>query len=344
MRPRLHHILCLTLAPQERLDYISTSDTTHGAAVLRYLDEQRLSLASWEPSQVLRKSLAIWEADFAGKCENPVFVELAGRPETETRETRIDSGIKSGKPTEVPLWLDVQARCRKCRPCLRARRALWASRAVAELRRAPRTWFVTLTCSPREHYEMLEHARKRAAQRGRDFDALSSHERFLMRAAIIGRNLTLFLKRLRKNTKGTMRCYWTIEPHKSGLPHLHGFIHDLSLEYPIKEKAIKSAWPYGFTKVKLVEDSADASSKSAWYVSKYLAKEMSTRVRASLHYGEGIEWRNEGPSTPSLPSSNPAGSGCVSNRPPTPQPVWVMGANKGEVNELSCSVPISSGA
>ena len=71
------------------------------------------------------------------------------------------------------------------------------------------------------------------------------------------------------------------EAHKDGYPHIHLLVHEVF--QPIPKREIERQWPYGFTKVKLVQDQAAAN-----YVAKYLAKDMRTRVRASQHYGEEL--------------------------------------------------------
>ena len=88
-----------------------------------------------------------------------------------------------------------------CEECLRLRAADWRMRAISEMREAGRTWFGTLTLAPEQHHIMLSRARQRLWSGGTDFDALSPHDQFMERMTEIGKEVTLYLKRVRKGAE-----------------------------------------------------------------------------------------------------------------------------------------------
>lgn len=230
-------------------------------------------------------SLRYVEWDIAGKCRNPVLVELRGRP-----TTKAGGGVfpTEGKHMSVDMW----TKCRKCDPCLHARRLVWQDRTRFEVASAPRTWLLTLTNSPTRHARELALARRYLAKQGVDYDALPYGEQFALRSAEMGKELTKFFKRLRKNSDAPFRYLAVTEMHKSGLPHLHVLLHEQDLLRPLRKDMIQSCWGNGFSNAKLVKSTAQAV-----YVTKYLSKTKVARVRASLSYGsdERREVRTEPP-------------------------------------------------
>lgn len=110
--------------------------------------------------------------------------------------------------------------------------------------------------------------------------ALSSAQVFEELCREFGAELTLYLKRLRKNTKAKFRYLLVAEKHKSGLPHFHALIHEEE-EGGLLHAQLTSTWKLGFTKFKVVN-----AVQTAWYVAKYLAKSSEARVRASRCYGQ----------------------------------------------------------
>lgn len=218
-------------------------------------------------------SLRYVKWDIAGKCRNPVLVEMRGRP-----LTKAGGGVfpLEGKHMSVDMW----TRCRRCDPCLRARRLLWQDRGRVEYASAPRTWLLTLTNSPERHAHQLSLVRRALAKQGVDYDALAYGEQFTLRAAEMGKEHTKFLKRLRKNSAAPFRYLSVTEMHKSGLPHLHVLLHEQDWMRPLRKDMIQSCWSDGFSNCKLVESVAQAV-----YVCKYLSKTSVARVRASLGYG-----------------------------------------------------------
>lgn len=235
----------------------------------------------------------------AGKCERPHRITLEGRGDRRAIPPYLRT--KKGKQfmhphaetqrwvegkDAMPLWLDVDVRCRKCPDCLKARAALWRRRAFLEINAAQRTWFGTLTLSPESHYLAQCEAERTS---GVALSSLTEDEQFAARHAVVSRWLTLFIKRLRKKAGEGLRLMIVAEPHKNGLPHYHAFLHEQhgctlthrELLWRDKAKTIPE-WEYGdIVKWKLV----DSAPKGAWYVSKYLAKSSVARVRASFRYG-----------------------------------------------------------
>lgn len=125
-------------------------------------------------------------------------------------------------------------------------------------------------------------ASARLAARGTDLERLEGDDQSHEVAAEYRRELTLYLKRLRKNTGAMLRYLLVQEQHKSGLPHFHALIHEVNPLTPLRHAALTSQWKLGYTKFKLCE-----GPRTAWYVAKYLAKAVDNRVRASLRYGLG---------------------------------------------------------
>ena len=100
----------------------------------------------------------------------------------------------------------------------------------------------------------------------------------------MGKLLTLYFKRLRKDTGSKVRYLLVAEPHSKelvGLPHYHCLIHELAGR--VSYRQVCDQWPYGHVHAKLVEQGADHAAN---YVAKYIAKLAVTRVRASLGYGK----------------------------------------------------------
>lgn len=212
--------------------------------------------------------------DISGGCLSPVPFEMNGAPRS----------LKHGRHVRaqgLPHTLLLHVRCRKCAWCLSRRRNLWAFRGQVEIAAAPRTWFGTLTMGPTEHALMRYRASSRLTRGGVDIELLSPREQFEELCIEFGREVTLWLKRTRKATKGKLRYLLVFERHKSGLPHAHILVHDMDCNNPVRHADLASKWKLGFTKFKLCE-----ALKTAWYVAKYLSKSAEARVRASLGYGK----------------------------------------------------------
>lgn len=244
-----------------------------------------------------------WEIDVAGDCLSPVPRERVGR---EWRE-------QGGKAVHSIVY---QCPCRKCANCLKRRGAHWRFRAKAEHAAASRTWFGTLTFSPEKQVEFLNRARlfwvagkDRAGKtvpvlNPKDFDTLTADQQFGLLCKFAGREVQLYLKRVRKGgiipvdsphhidhgkRKGLhredrhdsvrLRYFLVWEAHKSGLPHAHILVHETGTE--IKHRWLKYNFTAGFCDFKLALE-----ERQITYLCKYLTKSMSARVRASIDYGQ----------------------------------------------------------
>lgn len=222
-----------------------------------------------------------WKVDYAGDCEMPFIRQVMARPSP-------DSGrwvtIAPGRPNS--LYLEVHMRCRQCISCLKARSGHWSARARVETERSRRTWFGTLTLTPEAQHHYLSIARREAQAQAEDLDAGTPGEIFAARVAAIGPEIGLFLKRIRKNSQAQIRYLCVAEEHKSGDPHFHMLIHEYG-DTPVLQSVLIAAWKLGFSHFKLV---ASTDTRVVYYVTKYLAKSINARVRASLGYGaEGTE-------------------------------------------------------
>lgn len=192
--------------------------------------------------------------------------------------------------SEVPdmtfgVTAEMEVRCRKCDNCLRTRAALWRGRAKTEIDAAPRTWFGTLTLAPEHHSRTVMLADRILRRGGERFEDLSSSEQFKWRHEMISKEITLWLKRVRKESGARLRYCLVAEAHKSGLPHYHMLVHEQAGSPPVRHKVLASQWRLGWNQFKL------SDSGAAFYVTKYLTKSSMARVRASRRYGsppEGI--------------------------------------------------------
>lgn len=214
------------------------------------------------------------EVDYSRGCVNPPVLELTGRPDVVT----VGLGIEK----LAPLFVDLQVPCRKCPVCLEHRRRLWTARGIDEVRASSRTWFGTLTIAPETRFRCGLIARSEAATRGKDYGLLSASEQFKAIERVTSREVTLWLKRVRKNSKAKFRYLLVSEAHKDGFPHYHVLVQEHGSE--VSKRVLETAWRYGFSQFRLVDGEGPVG-----YVSKYLAKSALTRVRASQRYGQAAK-------------------------------------------------------
>lgn len=162
-------------------------------------------------------------------------------------------------------YIDLHLPCRKCLPCLKRKARVWSHRATVETAAAFRTWFVTFTIRPENRLRF----RLLASRQG--------DETFAGVHRAIGKEFTLFFKRVRKNTGQPLRYCLFAEKHKDGFPHYHALIHERGAAIPRRD--IETEWVHGFTSFRLCDGSAGR------YVTKYVTKDACARVRASIRYG-----------------------------------------------------------
>lgn len=193
----------------------------------------------------------------------------------------------------MSLTVQMEVRCRACLNCLKSRAAHWRLRALAEYRAGEaagcRTWMSTLTITPARRQLILAELRRNLDWQGVDFDELSEHERFQSKHAQISKEITRYVKRVRKNSGCVLRMLCVAERHEgggqlNGEPHYHMLWHETERHKPLRQKVLNEAWTWGFSHHKLVADPRQAA-----YVCKYLSKSAMARVRASLEYGMSAE-------------------------------------------------------
>lgn len=224
----------------------------------------------------IRRSAATFEWNVSGSCSEPVGVQLDGRPEGTPRYVTVAPG------TEHPIFISLEVPCRQCPNCLRYRAGMWMHRARVETALALRTWFSTLTIAPEEQYKTLLLARAKAQGQGIIWDDLAPAEQFQRRCDAVSRQVTLYLKRVRKQSGAKLRLCLVAEKHKSGDPHFHALVHEV--KGTVTERQLSGQWLLGFSKHRLVKE--DDNHRHAAYVTKYLSKSSEARVRASLRYGQ----------------------------------------------------------
>jgi len=218
-----------------------------------------------------RESAYLTTWNVAGRCTNPFTVQLSGRGYRDVQDRYADSAA----------GIDIDVRCRQCEHCLKARAYLWTQRALQEARTHVRTWFGTLTINPGWHDHVRLLATRVKAVNGSDFDELDAEQQFAARHAIVSREITKYLKRLRKEAGTSFRYLVVAEAHKSGVPHYHLLIHEKASDRPIRYEELRTFWPHGFYQYRLVKERHEAT-----YLCKYLSKDMRARVRASQSYGQ----------------------------------------------------------
>lgn len=220
-------------------------------------------------------------ADYSGWCEGAVILDQEGYGHFRLRA----DGRYVWEPKRT---LSMKVRCRKCEGCRKERRMMWTARAAREWRQSTRTWFVTLTLRPEEHYKLQTRVRLDVRAEGGDLDTMQPRDRLERLLKAYRHEMDLYLMRLRKGLAERgwdtirFRYLWVPEPHKSGAIHFHMLLHEVSEDMAIPKTRIEEAWGRGFTKVKLVK-----SEEAARYVTKYLGKHhFEGRIRASQKYGK----------------------------------------------------------
>lgn len=236
---------------------------------VRYPGRSRVIARQDAASYLYDQQVAHRLRDPATVCSAPVVISAIGLP----------SAILDG-PDKGPVPVEMSARCRRCTGCFEHRRRLWTARALQESNAAERTWFGTLTVRPEDRFRLRMKAELRAKKRGWEpLSEMDPAEAFKKIVDEHNREITLFFKRVRKESAARLKYLLVTEKHKSGDPHFHLLLHEQSI--PIRKELLERQWPLGFSSWRLVQD-----VKSAFYVCKYLAKDAQTRVRASARYGQ----------------------------------------------------------
>jgi hypothetical protein len=217
-------------------------------------------------------STIAWEV--AGNCTAPIYREYKG-------SEMLNAGIASTSTRSrgPQMTVELHVRCRGCDNCLKARAAHWRYKCKAEIGVAPRTWFGSLTFRPELQYRATCAVELRLLARGTQLAQVGNDELFRLIAVELGKEITKYLKRLRK-AGAQIRYVVVAEAHKSGRPHFHMLVHETSSDHPVRHKMLADKWTPGFSNWKLVEGPGAAN-----YVTKYLSKSMRARIRASEEYG-----------------------------------------------------------
>ena len=217
--------------------------------------------------------------DVSLDCDNPVPVTKVARATGLAKNLRV--------PGYRPHMIEMiyMTPCRRCAVCLRREASRWRARAINEIGQASRTWFGTLTCTPERHHavDIVCSTRKR------DFWMLSPDKKFAEQTKVVGKEVTDFLKRVRKNSGQRFRYLLVCERHASdrtsdemyGRPHFHILLHEYD-NMPVRKALLEQCWKWGFSSWKLTD------SGGAFYVAKYISKAMDVRTRASIGYGNSI--------------------------------------------------------
>lgn len=262
-----------------------------------------------------------WNVSGNGRlqCQKPVYREYLGADPVgyDYRTDRAQGRINTRS-------LELDTRCRRCVPCLEARKLLWRGRARTEIALSSRTWFGTLTLSPDMQNLAMYRARLRLAKSGIQWEQLSREEQFAERVANINPEITKWLKRVRKEssvktrqlarkeagckaTRGqrcnchplaaysvTLKYLQVVEEHLGGgahhgLPHFHFLIHEVNENRPVRHSVLSAKWSMGHTDFELIPSPENGGNRYANYVTKYLTKSFLCRARASLKYGRSGE-------------------------------------------------------
>lgn len=240
--------------------------------------------------------------DISAGCSSPRELERYARPPaTDGRYTTVVPG-----QTKVPFGVTLMVPCRKCDRCLRVRRWEWHHRAMAELCASPRSWFGTLTLRPGARLWFLNQARLGCIQQGEDYETYTAEQQFGKLCRCVGKELNLWLARVRKHARAPFRYLLVFERHKDGHPHMHCLLHE-TVDGSTSERMLRTSWRGGHSKFVVIDNNQPAT---AGYVAKYLAKSNLARVRASLRYGkntpsghspQGPTWRDvSAPTSPGV--------------------------------------------
>lgn len=209
------------------------------------------------------------DAPYHGDCQAPVIIPAVG----------LGDKLLGSHRDVNPRNVDLAVRCRKCDNCRKARARHWAARARAEIDKAERTWFGTLTLAPEHQFRLIALAHQSSAKRGNRWADLSADDQFKEVVRHLTKEVQKYVKRLRKSGC-QFRYLVAVERHKSGHPHCHLLVHETAA--PVRWRSLSDKWDKGFVKFNLVAEGE--ASRAACYVAKYLTK-ASSRMLASAAYG-----------------------------------------------------------
>lgn len=227
----------------------------------------------------------IWWIALSGDCEYPLAMNASNAKHQVKRLVR----------------------CRRCAPCGRYRRNVWAYAAMRQAAKAEqdgqRTWFGTLTLNLDAQGIMLDRARSASSEPNASYwDDPKCDVRFAAVRDQLVLECRRYWARLRK-AGYRFKYLLVFERHKSGLPHMHWLLHELN--GPIRKRVLEAQWPWGFSKPLLCGGGSKRSlspKSAAFYVAKYLSKDTQSRQIASHGYrkfdpllGKGASSDRDGP-------------------------------------------------
>lgn len=158
--------------------------------------------------------------------------------------TKKNKGVVPPCPDERLRY--VTAACGKCYECRKQKGRAWQVRLSEEIRNDPKAIFVTLTISDKSWENIKEKY------------SYSSEEDYIKKM------VRLFLERVRKKTKKSLKHWLTTERGENGTEryHLHGLIWG-------DEKGIitQENWQYGYTYI-----GQFVNEKTTNYITKYITK------------------------------------------------------------------------
>lgn len=202
-------------------------------------------------------------------CDDPVPVVMRSHP-------------RSSLPT---VSAELLGPCRKCPKCRLFRRMRWRQRVYNEIAQCDdsgrRSWFCTLTFADLHLAGIQQEGHLRASSRGVPLPEAIEWSAY--------RHVQRFHKRLRKRLERTGRNYrYCMVPEYGetfGRLHYHMIVHETAA--PILYRDFQASWYAGFMQSKLVDCTSNRGmAGAASYISKYIAKDLSHRVRASGEYGQ----------------------------------------------------------
>lgn len=219
----------------------------------------------------------IWYVAYSGDCEYPLAMSAH----------------------DSKLLVKRLVRCRRCAPCGRYRRNVWAYAAMRQAALAEqsgnRTWFGTLTLSSDAQGIMLDRARMASDEpNALWWDDPKCDVRFAAVRDQLVLECRRYWARLRK-AGYRFKYLLVFERHKSGLPHMHWLLHEQN--GPIRKRVLEAQWPWGFSKPLLCGGGSKRSlstKSAAFYVAKYLSKDTQSRQIASHGYRKFFTLEVEG--------------------------------------------------
>lgn len=226
-----------------------------------------LFLANWEPY-----------------CDKPVVIDR--RIDSREAVSLATVGGVRVRDEVSAMEVSMNVPCRKCEKCLQFRQMQWRERAIVEIGRAKRTWWITLTIDPQMLANISMEARGTSTI---DFEA-AAYSR-------VQRYFKRLRKKFRKKADRILDSEGKVVGHnyaqfrylavfelgkKTGRPHYHLLLHETGTR-PCLKAHIESQWRSN-VHARLV--GSGEALRRASYVTKYATKSFEISPRASVRYGK----------------------------------------------------------